>query len=206
MGSFTSPDVDEGDARRRAENELAEVRRDVAEKEARFNNRIAEMESRMDAMRQEHAAALLAERRARTDEVELVHQTHAGELSDRNLEISALKGEIAHARGELAMLLAERAELTGKTAQLEKENARLNEGQNRLQNELRTAVQERTAADARSTAQEEFRKAETGRAETLGTQLATAQKEITELQKILAILNSPTSNAQSVVRLNDNAG
>ena len=59
VADLTGRLVDEGDARRRAENELAEVRRDVAEKEARFNNRIAEMESRMDTMRQEHAAALV---------------------------------------------------------------------------------------------------------------------------------------------------
>lgn len=185
VADMTARLVDEGDARRRAESELVEVRRDVAEKEARFNIRIAEMESRMDTMRQEHGAALLAERRARKEELEMVHRTHDGDLADRNLEISALKGEMANAKSTLEQLRADRSELVGKAAQLDQENARLHASGSQLQEQLRAALQERAASEARSTAQEEFRKAETARAEDLGGQLSAVRQEVSDLQRLI---------------------
>lgn len=76
----------------------------------------------METVRQEHAAALLAERRARTDELEIVNRAHKGDLADRNMEILALEGEIAQATSDLASLRTERAEFVGKTTQLALEN------------------------------------------------------------------------------------
>jgi chromosome segregation ATPase len=187
VADMTKRLVDEGDARRRAENELVEVRREVAEKEARFNNRIAEMESRMDTMRQEHAATLLAERRARTDELEMVHRTHETELADRDMEISTLKRELGESSANLASVRNERAELAGKASQLDLENKRLHDHVQDLQGQLRVAGQERAAAEAKALVQEEFRIAETTRAESLSGELNAAHLQIGKLEDIIAV-------------------
>lgn len=172
----------ETDARQRLEAELTEERRDAALKEDRYNNRVAEMESRMDALRSEHADVLRSERRTRDEEVERLRQRHQVDVKERDDMITALRNQVTEKVESLAGMRAERAEFAGKAAQQAAENERLYAVLSDLQIQLRAAGQDRSAAEARAITLEEFRKAETKRAEGLAATLAAANRTISELR------------------------
>jgi chromosome segregation ATPase len=172
----------ESEACRRAEADLGEIRRDFADKESLFNGRVAELESRLDIMRREHADALLAERRERTDELDRLHRAHQGELADREGTMSSLRDQVAEKIEMLAGVRAELAQLAGKATQQEQENQRLYATVTNLHGQLRVSGQQRAAADARSAALEEFRLAETKRADDLKRELDVANRHIERLQ------------------------
>lgn len=184
----------EADARQRLEAELAEERRDAALKEERFNNRMAEMESRMDAMRREHADVARNERRAREEELETMRQRHQADLTRRDETITSLRAQVSEKVESLAGMRAERAEFAAKAAQQADENQRLNAVLADLQAQLRVAGKDQSAAEARAAAMDEFRKAETKRAEHLAETLEAANRTINELRDIARKANSDQPN------------
>lgn len=200
VDDMTKRMAEESEVRKRAEADLADVRREFAEKESRFNDRIAELESRLDTMRREHADALLAERRERTNELEILHRTRQGELNDREGKISSLRSQVAEKIEALASMRAEHAQLAGKATQQEQENQRLYASIMDLQAQLRVAGQERAAAEARSASQEEFRMAETKRADGLKGELEFANRHIERLQRAFNGTKHKATSDQDIPR------
>lgn len=186
----------ETDARQRLAAELTEERRDAALKEDRFNNRVAEMESRMDALRSEHADVLRSERRARDEELERLRQRHQVDVKERDDMITALRNQVAEKVESLAGMRAERAEFAGKAAQRAEENERLYAVIGDLQAQLRATGQDCAAAEARAAALEEFRRAESARADYLNSELESAKQAMVELRNSIQIAGQDQQSTQ----------
>ena len=191
--------VSERDARQSAESELEKGRADFARKEEKFTDQLAEMQTRLDSERRDHTAALLSERRQHEETTERLRTIHQRELSARDARISGLEHEASRSAVTEATLRTEKAALEGtigkQQADIERQGAAIAALQKRLEGaeeQIQILGQEKAAAEARAEALDEFRRAESSRADELAEQLENAGQTIVELQGTIQEMKSET--------------
>lgn len=179
----------ERDARQDAESELEKARADFARKEEKFTDQQAEMQTRLDSERRDHIAALLSERRQHDESTERLRTNHQQELSTRDARIVGLEQDASRSAVTEATLRTEKAALEGaigkQQADIERQGTVIAALQKRLEGaeeQIQILGQEKVAAEARAKALDEFRRAESSRADEIAEQLENAGQTIIQLQ------------------------
>lgn len=189
----------ERDARQNVESELEKARADFARKEEKFADQLDEMQTRLDTERRDHTAALLSERRQHDEATERLRAGHQQALSARDSRIAGLEQEASRSAVTEATLRAEKTALEGtiekQRADNERQGATIAALEKRLEGaeeQIQILGQEKAAAEARAEALDEFRRAESSRADELAEQLENAGQTILELQETIQEMKSET--------------